>query len=548
MAVASLGGPLALAALYAPSIASGASSSAGLAMVAAAVVFGFPLAIWFGYARHVSSAGGLYSFTEAAAGRQVALAQAGLWALSYLLYMVYTTAQIVYDTLPAVLPGEVRYQTPLEVVIPVVLAGVMIAGRRVALVVLGLLAAGQLALAAALSGVTLANVTTPAGSFGASAPAGSLAIASGQTALLYICGSLPFFLGGELGADLRHAFRVTRRGLLGAYVATVVVIIAAVAPLAADPALAQGAIPGMAVAERFVGHGFAVTVGIGVAVSVAGVILVEYLALRATTAVTAWPLRRVIIGIGVIMVATGPVLLINPQRIYDTLITPSLFALWLSQLVTFAVYPRFVARRGGRVLPALVLAAGASALAIYGLWTTIQTSSIGSSERRQEASCLTARGARTPGTMGAWPGFTLVRLSASNPRSRLATYLYRQSSGERELARAGRARQEKNTMRNSMVKRMPVPARLAAGVSGAVGAALLVAACSSGGSSNGAAASSSPAGASAASGSGATVITTASSSGSTFLTDGSGRAMYLWVKDTGSTSACTGACAAPGRR
>ncbi len=176
------------------------------------------------------------------------------------------------------------------------------------------------------------------------------------------------------------AFRVTRRGLLGAYLATVVVIIAAVAPLAADPALAQGEIPGMAVAERFVGHGFAVTVGIGVAVSVAGVILVEYLALsRLTVAVTAWPLRRVIIGIGVIMVAAGPVLLINPERIYDDLITPSLFALWLSQLVTFAVYPRFVARRGGRVLPALVLAAGACALAVYGLWVTIQTSPIGSS-------------------------------------------------------------------------------------------------------------------------------------------------------------------------
>jgi hypothetical protein len=96
VAVTSLGGPLALAALYAPSIAAGASSSAGLAMVAAAVAFGFPLAIWLGYARHVSSSGGLYSFTEAAAGHRVALVQAGLWALSYLLYIVYTTAQIVY--------------------------------------------------------------------------------------------------------------------------------------------------------------------------------------------------------------------------------------------------------------------------------------------------------------------------------------------------------------------------------------------------------------------------------------------------------------------
>jgi amino acid transporter len=380
VAVTALGGPLALAALYAPSIAGGAASSAGLAMVAAAVVFGFPLAIWFGYARHISSSGGLYSFTEAAAGRRVALVQAGLWALSYLLYLVYTTAQIVYDTLPAVLPGEVRYQSLLEVVIPVVLAGVMIAGRATALLVIGLIAAGQLALAGVLAGVTVANVPAPAATFGASAPAGSLAIASGQTALLYICGSLPFFLGGELGGDLRKAFRVTRRGLLGAYLATVVVIVAAVAPLAADPALTQGEIPGMTVAERFAGHGLAVAIGIGVAVSVAGVILVEYLALsRLTIAVTSWPLRRVLIGIGAVMVAAGPVLLINPDQIYDTLVTPSLFALWLSQLITFAVYPRFVARQGGRAAPAWALAAGASALAFYGLWTTIATSTIGSS-------------------------------------------------------------------------------------------------------------------------------------------------------------------------
>ena len=104
-------------------------------------------------------------------------------------------------------------------------------------------------------------------------------------------------------------------------------------------------------------------------------------------------------------------------------------------------------------------------------------------------------------------------------------------------------------MRYSMVKRMSAPARLATGVGGAVGVALLVAACSSGSSSSSAApAASSPAAAGASSAaasgaSGSTVITTASSSGDTFLTDGSGRAVYLWVKDTGSTSNCTGACA-----
>lgn len=100
-----------------------------------------------------------------------------------------------------------------------------------------------------------------------------------------------------------------------------------------------------------------------------------------------------------------------------------------------------------------------------------------------------------------------------------------------------------------MVKRMPAPARLAAGAVGAVGAALLVAACSSGSSSSTPApassspAASSPAAAGSGSGSGGTVITTASSSGGTFLTDGSGRAIYLWTKDTGGKSACSGACA-----
>jgi hypothetical protein len=84
---------LALAALNVPGIVAGASASAGLAVVATAVVFAFPLAIWLRYARDVSGSGGLYSFVEAAAARPLALVQA---------YLLYTTTQIVYDTLPAV--------------------------------------------------------------------------------------------------------------------------------------------------------------------------------------------------------------------------------------------------------------------------------------------------------------------------------------------------------------------------------------------------------------------------------------------------------------
>jgi predicted lipoprotein with Yx(FWY)xxD motif len=93
--------------------------------------------------------------------------------------------------------------------------------------------------------------------------------------------------------------------------------------------------------------------------------------------------------------------------------------------------------------------------------------------------------------------------------------------------------------------------KLFVGVGGAVAAAATVAACSSAASSTAAAPAASPTGSPAAaspagagaSASGGTVITTAKSSAGTVLTTSSGRAVYLWVKDTGDMSNCNGACA-----
>jgi len=94
--------------------------------------------------------------------------------------------------------------------------------------------------------------------------------------------------------------------------------------------------------------------------------------------------------------------------------------------------------------------------------------------------------------------------------------------------------------------------KLFAGVGGAVAAAATVAACSSAASTSAAAPAASPAGSSpaaaspagaGASSSGGTVITTAQSSAGTVLTNGSGKAVYVWMKDTGDMSNCNGACA-----
>jgi predicted lipoprotein with Yx(FWY)xxD motif len=90
-------------------------------------------------------------------------------------------------------------------------------------------------------------------------------------------------------------------------------------------------------------------------------------------------------------------------------------------------------------------------------------------------------------------------------------------------------------MSNSLLARMPMPAKLGA----ALAVALLAAAC---GSSGGTGSQSSTSSAPAATGTGV-VITTASGSAGQFLTDGSGRTVYLWTKDSMDHSACTGPCA-----
>lgn len=95
-------------------------------------------------------------------------------------------------------------------------------------------------------------------------------------------------------------------------------------------------------------------------------------------------------------------------------------------------------------------------------------------------------------------------------------------------------------MTSSLLSRMPMPVKI--GVP--VGAALLAAACSSS-SSSGSAANSAPAAGSSNTGASAagTVIKTTAGSTGAFLTDKSGRAVYLWVKDGKNMSACSGACA-----
>ena len=74
-------------------------------------------------------------------------------------------------------------------------------------------------------------------------------------------------------------------------------------------------------------------------------------------------------------------------------------------------------------------------------------------------------------------------------------------------------------------------------------AAVLAAACSSGGSSSSPSTSASPASPAAGGSTSAATVDVHSSNGQSFLTDSSGRSLYLWVPDTSTMSTCSGACA-----
>ncbi len=372
LAVASIGGPLALAALYLPGAAGGSLPSVGLTTALAAAVFVAPLAVWLGYSRQVASSAGLAAFVDAAAGRAAAWGQALVWAVSYFLYLPYTVTYIAYDLLPIVFPGIGPYRPALQLLLPAAITLAVFAPIRWLLSGVLALAATQLVLMLLLGVLEVVHVGAPGSSFVPNTSAHATARDTAAISLLFLCASLPLFFGGEV----QGGNRTVRAALLTAFLVVAACTLFAVVPLAAIPQHLRGsAIPGLAIAQAYGGRQIAIAVGVATAASVAALIVVEYLALgRLAHAMLRTPLQPTLAAIAVPFIAADAISLINPQRFYNDLLRPSLVALFLSQLVVFAVYPRF-RRIHERLRPQdLAVAVIASALVIYGIYTTLTNS------------------------------------------------------------------------------------------------------------------------------------------------------------------------------
>ncbi len=157
----------------------------------------------------------------------------------------------------------------------------------------------------------------------------------------------------------------------GAVVAAYLVF--AVFPMAAvPPALRGGEIPGYTAAGAYAGRWFGVVVGLGAAISVAGVIAAEYVALsRLLWAATGAPIRRIVLWIAGPFVALDLLSLLSPDAFDENVLRPSLIALYLSQLIVFAVYPLYRRRRGRLTALDVLIASVAFAVMAWGLYRGI---------------------------------------------------------------------------------------------------------------------------------------------------------------------------------
>jgi amino acid transporter len=358
-AVASIGGPLALAVIYVPGAAD--MRSAGLVTLLGAALYAAPLLIWMRFSRDIVSPAGLAGFVEAAAGRRLALAQAAVWAFSYFLYLPYTVTDIVYEMLASVFPGIEPWRPLLEIVVSLSVVGLVLLGTLPALRVLAVSAVLQLVILVIFGAALIDHVGAPASSF---THAHGLRPGAANVALLFLCGSLPLFLGSEVEGESR----TIRRALpVAAVVAAAYVIFAVFAFAAADPSLRSADLPGYAIAGAYSGRTLAIVVGVGAAASVAGLIVAEYLALsRLLFAFTGVPVQRIVRLVAVPFVGLDALSLIDPEWFDEHVLRPSLIALYLSQLIVFAVYPLYRRRPVDVALAAIALT-----LMAWGLWRGI---------------------------------------------------------------------------------------------------------------------------------------------------------------------------------
>jgi hypothetical protein len=270
--------------------------------------------------------------------------------------------------LPLIFPGISPYRASLELALPAAIFLFVLAPAIAVFSVLALAGAAQLVLSVVLGAVALSHTGPHSSAFARTHPMAT-SRGVGGVALLFICVSLPLFFAPEV----RGGSRAVRRGLVAGYAAVAFVVVFAAVPFATLPEdLRDAALPGVATAQVYSGRPLAIAVGLGSAASVTILIVLEFLALgRLAHWLFGTEIRAALALIGIPFLLADAISLANPDRFYTDLLRPSLIALWISQLIVFAVFPLLARARPRRFALAMSAATVACALGGYGLYLAI---------------------------------------------------------------------------------------------------------------------------------------------------------------------------------
>ncbi len=363
-AVSSLS-PLFLSTVALPgSLYAGDGSQPLLVLLLGTALFLPQLAIWCSFSKKMGSAGGLYGFTEAAVGKTVARVQALLWSISYLLYLPFTIAYVVYWLLPTMFnigPGTLA---GLEVILPLCIIVPMFLHRKLPFFILFFAALLQAAVIVVFSAAVAGHPALFQQGQTGPASLGPLATNLSGVSLLFVCGSLVLFLGGEVP----NAKRVIPIVLLSSFAFSVAFILAGAHAMIAAGNAAQPA----RIAQEAAGLPFSVLLSITLIISILGLVVAEFIALsRLFTYALGLSVGRSYAYISAFFLGACLVSLVNPLVFYNITIVISISALYASFVIVFLAYPFFARKFRMLSYYKIALAAVAVAVFLYGLYSVL---------------------------------------------------------------------------------------------------------------------------------------------------------------------------------
>lgn len=368
-AIASIGGPLALVTIYLFSSTYMTGAYSSYAMLFGTLLFIAPLMVWYRYSKRIASSGGQYTFVKRAVGEKTAKLQGWLWLLSYFLYLPYTVTYITYSLLPFLFHNLTAYLPVVQIALPIlIVVALMLSFRKVlyfifVTVILQLLII-LLAAYAMFSGNFVSSITS-------SSTTSLLVISQGvlATSLLFVCSSLVLFLGGEAEGGAKSI----RKSLIISF--AIVVIFFVIGSLAIINATTQQAgteLPGFLVLGSVLGIKFAYLVAIFSIISVFDLIIIELIAItRLSYSMLRLRLNKSLGIVAMLFIFSSVAAITHPNAFYGGVLTISLVALYLSQVIVFVAYPFFAKKELKFGYTDILIAVVASLLMLYGLYTII---------------------------------------------------------------------------------------------------------------------------------------------------------------------------------